>query len=138
MYNTHPQLWSNFGWKICVLYTRLYGKYCLSSIQFSKINKNFKEGSTIHVHVFVHMHWNQIIVMLQNISHFCLYLLNPGADRMSSFGDFISLSDPCDVPTAKIISKEVNAVIFVTDIIFRCILDQVNSRNWRFTFNTVF
>merc|ERR1712013_60678 len=31
-----------------------------------------------------------------------------GADRMSSFGDFIALSDVCDVPTAKIISKEVS------------------------------
>lgn len=31
-----------------------------------------------------------------------------GADRMSSFGDFISLSDVCDVPTAKLISKEVS------------------------------
>ncbi|MCI4393544.1 hypothetical protein PGIGA_G00158530 [Pangasianodon gigas] len=31
-----------------------------------------------------------------------------GADRMSSFGDFIALSDPCDVPTAKIISREVS------------------------------
>ena len=29
-----------------------------------------------------------------------------GADRMSSFGDFISLSDVCDVPTAKIIKRE--------------------------------
>lgn len=27
---------------------------------------------------------------------------------MSSFGDFISLSDECDVPTAKIISREVS------------------------------
>lgn len=27
---------------------------------------------------------------------------------MSSFGDFIALSDVCDVPTAKIISREVN------------------------------
>ena len=26
---------------------------------------------------------------------------------MSSFGDFIALSDVCDVPTAKIISREV-------------------------------
>ena len=31
-----------------------------------------------------------------------------GADRMSSFGDFISLSDVCDVPTAKIIRREVS------------------------------
>lgn len=31
-----------------------------------------------------------------------------GADRMSSFGDFIALSDPCDEVTAKIISREVS------------------------------
>ncbi|KZV91480.1 bifunctional purine biosynthesis protein ade10 [Exidia glandulosa HHB12029] len=31
-----------------------------------------------------------------------------GADRMSSFGDFIALSQPCDVATAKIISREVS------------------------------
>ena len=31
-----------------------------------------------------------------------------GADRMSSFGDIIALSDKCDVPTAKIISREVS------------------------------
>lgn len=31
-----------------------------------------------------------------------------GADRMSSFGDFIALSDPCDAITAKIISREVS------------------------------
>ena len=31
-----------------------------------------------------------------------------GADRMSSFGDFISLSDVCDVPTAMLIKREVS------------------------------
>ena len=31
-----------------------------------------------------------------------------GADRMSSFGDFISLSDICDVATARIIKREVS------------------------------
>lgn len=31
-----------------------------------------------------------------------------GADRMSSFGDFLALSETCDVPTAKIISREVS------------------------------
>lgn len=31
-----------------------------------------------------------------------------GADRMSSFGDFVALSDRCDVITAKIISREVS------------------------------
>jgi phosphoribosylaminoimidazolecarboxamide formyltransferase/IMP cyclohydrolase len=31
-----------------------------------------------------------------------------GADRMSSFGDFIALSSNCDLATAKIISREVS------------------------------
>lgn len=31
-----------------------------------------------------------------------------GSDRMSSFGDFIALSDTCDEVTAKIISREVS------------------------------
>lgn len=31
-----------------------------------------------------------------------------GADRMSSFGDFISLSDECDVDTARLIKREVS------------------------------
>ncbi|XP_014475885.1 PREDICTED: bifunctional purine biosynthesis protein PURH [Dinoponera quadriceps] len=31
-----------------------------------------------------------------------------GADRMSSFGDFVALSEPCDAVTAKIISREVS------------------------------
>jgi len=31
-----------------------------------------------------------------------------GADRMSSFGDFIALSDVCDADTAKLIKREVS------------------------------
>ena len=31
-----------------------------------------------------------------------------GADRMSSFGDWIALSDPVDIPTAKLIRREVS------------------------------
>lgn len=38
----------------------------------------------------------------------CAYSRARGADRMSSFGDFIALSDICDVPTAKLIAKEVS------------------------------
>ncbi|EJS42771.1 ade16p [Saccharomyces arboricola H-6] len=38
----------------------------------------------------------------------CAYARARGADRMSSFGDFIALSNIVDVPTAKIISKEVS------------------------------
>ena len=36
------------------------------------------------------------------------YARTRGADRMSSFGDFISLSDICDVSTAKLIKREVS------------------------------
>ncbi|MGC6176197.1 phosphoribosylaminoimidazolecarboxamide formyltransferase [Lacrimispora sp. 38-1] len=38
----------------------------------------------------------------------CAYARARGADRMSSFGDYISLSDPCDEDTAKIIKREVS------------------------------
>ena len=38
----------------------------------------------------------------------CAYARARGADRMSSFVDFISLSDVCDVATAKIIKREVS------------------------------
>ena len=36
----------------------------------------------------------------------CAYARARGADRMSSYGDFIALSDVCDVSAAKIIRKE--------------------------------
>ncbi len=38
-----------------------------------------------------------------------------GTDRMSSFGDFIALSDKCDVPCAKLISREVSDGIIAPD-----------------------
>lgn len=38
----------------------------------------------------------------------CAYARARGADRMSSFGDFIALSDVCDVTTAKLIQHEVS------------------------------
>ena len=38
----------------------------------------------------------------------CAYARARGADRMSSFGDFISLSDECDKATALLIKKEVS------------------------------
>ncbi|MBR2188504.1 MAG: phosphoribosylaminoimidazolecarboxamide formyltransferase [Eubacterium sp.] len=38
----------------------------------------------------------------------CAYARARGADRMSSFGDFIALSDPCDVDTARLIKREVS------------------------------
>jgi phosphoribosylaminoimidazolecarboxamide formyltransferase/IMP cyclohydrolase len=36
------------------------------------------------------------------------YVRARGADRMSSFGDFIALSDVCDVATARLINREVS------------------------------
>ena len=36
------------------------------------------------------------------------YVRARGADRMSSFGDFIALSDPCDISTAEFIRHEVS------------------------------
>ena len=36
----------------------------------------------------------------------CAYARARGADRMSSYGDFIALSDICDVSTAKVIHRE--------------------------------
>ena len=38
-----------------------------------------------------------------------------GADRMSSFGDFIALSDTCDLPTALLIKREVSDGIIAPD-----------------------
>ena len=38
----------------------------------------------------------------------CAYARARGADRMSSYGDFIALSDVCDVPTANMIKREVS------------------------------
>lgn len=38
-----------------------------------------------------------------------------GADRMSSFGDLVALSDRVDVPTAKIISREVSDGVIAPD-----------------------
>ncbi len=38
----------------------------------------------------------------------CAYARARGTDRMSSFGDWIALSDECDLTTAKIIAREVS------------------------------
>lgn len=45
----------------------------------------------------------------------CAYARARGADRMSSFGDFISLSDKCDKSTALLIKKEVSDGIIAPD-----------------------
>ncbi|MBQ9361445.1 MAG: phosphoribosylaminoimidazolecarboxamide formyltransferase [Lachnospiraceae bacterium] len=45
----------------------------------------------------------------------CAYAKARGADRMSSFGDFISLSEKCDADTAKLIRREVSDGIIAPD-----------------------
>lgn len=45
----------------------------------------------------------------------CAYAKARGADRMSSYGDFIALSDPCDVATATLIAREVSDGIIAPD-----------------------
>ena len=45
----------------------------------------------------------------------CAYARARGADRMSSFGDWIALSDTCDVPTATLISREVSDGVIAPD-----------------------
>ena len=45
---------------------------------------------------------------LDDSSLACAYARARGTDRMSSFGDWIALSDVCDVTTAKLIKREVS------------------------------
>ena len=45
----------------------------------------------------------------------CAYARARGADRMSSYGDWIALSDTCDVETAAIIAREVSDGIIAPD-----------------------
>lgn len=45
----------------------------------------------------------------------CAYARARGADRMSSYGDFVALSDKCDVCTAKMLQREVSDGIIAPD-----------------------
>ena len=45
----------------------------------------------------------------------CAYARARGADRMSSFGDFIALSDVCDADTARLINMEVSDGVIAPD-----------------------
>lgn len=45
----------------------------------------------------------------------CAYARARGTDRMSSFGDWIALSDKCDAVTARIIAREVSDGIIASD-----------------------
>jgi phosphoribosylaminoimidazolecarboxamide formyltransferase/IMP cyclohydrolase len=45
----------------------------------------------------------------------CAYARARGADRMSSYGDFVALSDTCDAITAKMLAREVSDGIIAPD-----------------------
>ncbi len=45
----------------------------------------------------------------------CAYARARGADRMSSYGDFIALSDTCDAATANLIKREVSDGVIAPD-----------------------
>ena len=45
----------------------------------------------------------------------CAYARARGADRMSSYGDFVALSDTCDAVTAKILKREVSDGVIAPD-----------------------
>ena len=45
----------------------------------------------------------------------CAYARTRGADRMSSYGDFVALSDTCDAVTAKILKREVSDGVIAPD-----------------------
>ncbi len=55
------------------------------------------------------IYWVEDICQERQLSPLaCAYARARGADRMSSFGDFIALSDPCDEDTALLIKREVS------------------------------
>lgn len=56
-----------------------------------------------------------LLVAIYIYNTFYLSYIALGADRMSSFGDFVALSDKCDELTAKIISREVSDGVIAPD-----------------------
>ena len=55
------------------------------------------------------------IVGLDDSPIACAYARARGADRMSSYGDFVALSDTCDATTAKILKREVSDGVIAPD-----------------------
>lgn len=56
--------------------------------------------------VLAKIYWVEDLGKLSPLA--CAYARARGADRMSSFGDFIALSDVCDADTARLIKREVS------------------------------
>ena len=62
-----------------------------------------------------HIYFVDDIEGLDNSPIACAYARARGADRMSSYGDFIALSDTCDKTTALIIKREVSDGVIAPD-----------------------
>ncbi len=62
-----------------------------------------------------HIYFVNDIPSLDDSPVACAYARARGADRMSSYGDFIALSDTCDKTTALIIKREVSDGIIAPD-----------------------
>lgn len=46
----------------------------------------------------------------------CVCGIFVAGDRMSSFGDFVALSDVCDVATARVISREASFALLASSL----------------------
>ena len=57
----------------------------------------------------------------------CAYARARGADRMSSYGDFVALSDTCDAATATLIKREVSDGVIAPDFTPEAIRDLIIS-----------
>ena len=65
----------------------------------------------------------------------CAYARARGADRMSSYGDFIALSDTCDAATATLIKREVSDGVIAPDFTEEAIQILRDKRNG--TYNVI-
>lgn len=65
----------------------------------------------------------------------CAYVRARGADRMSSYGDFIALSDVCDIETARFINREVSDGVIAPGYTPEALQILTNKRNG--TYNVI-
>lgn len=96
------------GWTVCYCSLSL----CLSNLQFFSGNP----WNLFITSVYVNANFQAKVCMVEDLADqmtplATAYARARGADRMSSFGDFVALSDTCDAVTARIISREVSFIL---------------------------
>ena len=67
----------------------------------------------------------------------CAYARARGTDRMSSFGDWIALSDKCDKTTAKLIAREVSDGIIAPEYTKEALEILKSKRNGNYNIRTI-